>query len=240
MHYYIDGYNLLFRVLKAGEGLRKQREVITIELEKKIQLLELNATLVFDSHYQEDDNTRSHFNSLEIIFTAKGETADEYILQELKESSAPAMHTVITSDKKLARLCQLRLGKTESVEAFLGWLGKRYRNKLRQSKLETTKTIPSLPVPPTMPLQVQPIQPNSQDSAQNCFSYYLEIFEKENLIFEQTQSLSSPKKAIAEPKKPKVKKRVLSKEEQQLSDVQRWQKAFEGSTFDADDNFVID
>ena len=135
MHYYIDGYNLLFRILKGSDDIRKQREEITFDIEKKVNLLELDATLVFDSHYQEDDNTKSHFKSIEIIFTAKGETADEFILKELKESRNPSEHVVVTSDKKLATLCRLRLGKTESVDEFLSWIGKRYRNKLRRNKL---------------------------------------------------------------------------------------------------------
>ena len=132
MHYYIDGYNLLFRVLRAGDDLQKQRQEITADIGKKVTLLELEATLVFDSHYQKDGYVRSHLNSLEIVFTAMGETADELILQELKESAHPSQHTVVTSDKKLANLCRLRQAKTESIDEFLGWLNKRYKNKQRR------------------------------------------------------------------------------------------------------------
>ena len=116
MHYFIDGYNLLFRVLKSGDNLKSKREEITKNLDTKIDILKLDCTLVFDSHYQEDDSTRSHYKSLEIVFTATGQTADEYILTELKQSKNPTQHTVITSDKILARLCRMRLSKTESVE----------------------------------------------------------------------------------------------------------------------------
>lgn len=237
MHYYIDGYNLLFRVLRAGDDVRKQREEITVDIERKVNLLELDATLVFDSHYQEDDNTKSHFNSLEIIFTSTGETADEFILQELKESQNPSQHTVVTSDKKLARLCQLRLAKTESVDEFLAWIGKRYRNKLRQKKILTSK--PLIPKTAELPKSPPPPQPpKPQDEALNCFDYYLTTFEKE--VSEQEKlSPPLPKKAAQEPKKPKVKKRQLTQEESQLSDLQRWQKAFEKNLTDDSDNFVF-
>jgi hypothetical protein len=238
MHYYIDGYNLLFRILRAGDDVRKQREEITLDIEKKIGLLELDATLVFDSHYHEGESEKSHFKSLEIIFTAKGETADEFILQELKESSSPAQHTVVTSDKKLARLCRLRLGKTESVDEFLAWLGKRYKNKLRQKR-----NLAKAPPPPAPKVEPEPKKPDpaaappaAEDSAEKCFSYYLDTFEK--VVQEQEKNLPKPKPAQA-PKKVKVKKRQLTKEEQQLSDEQRWQKAFENRSVEDSDNFVF-
>ncbi|HEV8051254.1 MAG TPA: NYN domain-containing protein [Parachlamydiaceae bacterium] len=235
MHYYIDGYNLLFRILRSGDDVRKQREDITLEIEKKVNLLELDATLVFDSHYQEGDSEKSHFKSLEIVFTAKGETADEFILQELKESSAPAKHTVVTSDKKLARLCQLRLAKTESVDEFLAWLGRRYKNKLRQKRiLASAPPAPKIEPEPKKPEPILP--PTLEDSAEKCFSYYLDTFEKEAHKFEKA---IPPPKPPQPPKKVKVKKRQLTKEEAELSDAQRWQQAFESRKVDDSDNFVF-
>lgn len=226
MHYYIDGYNLLFRILRAGDDIRRQREEITLDLERKISLLELEATLVFDSHYQEDESTRSHFKSLEIIFTAKGETADEFILHKLKESTNPTHYIVVTSDKKLARLCQLRLAKTESVEEFLAWVGKRCKNKMRQKRLEANPPSTLIKAPPNLK-KVEPVYtPTSTDPAESCFNYYLDSFQKE-LQQQEQQKPSLPKKAPQEPKKPKVKKQPLTKEEEHLSDLERWQKAFE-------------
>lgn len=235
MHYYIDGYNLLFRLLKAGDEVRKQREQITIDIEKMVGLLELDVTLVFDSHYQEDENVKSHFKSLEIIFTAKGESADDFILQELKESKHPAQHTVVTSDKKLARLCQLRLGNTESVTAFLDWITKRYKNKLRP------KRQPVNPPPLFKPIQTQKKSestlPTSIASAENCYSYYLETFEKEMQVVEAQKP--PPPKPPTEPKKIKVKKRKITKEEEHLTNEERWLKAFESKNIDDSDNFVF-
>lgn len=238
MHYYIDGYNLLFRILRAGDDVRKQREQITLDIERKVSLLGLDITLVFDSHYQEDDSTRSHLNSLEIVFTAAGETADEYILQELKECSNPTQHTVVTSDKKLARLCQLRLGKTESVDEFLAWIGKRYKNKLRQKKNPPLQQIVLLvPVEPPKPAPIAIVTPISSDSPQNCFDYYLSTFEKE--FSSKEKDVTPPKKPQQEPKKIKVKKRKLTKEEKQLSDLQRWKKAFEKGIAEEDLNNIF-
>lgn len=235
MHYYIDGYNLLFRILKAGDDVRKQRTKITLEIERKVHLLGLDVTLVFDSHYQESESTRSHFNSLEIVFTATGETADEFILQELKDSPHPSQHTVVTSDKKLARLCQLRLGKTESIDEFLAWISKRYKNKLRQKKLLTIK--PQSQKIPEHPLLTSSSSSTRQEDPQNCFDYYLEIFEKKIEEFEK--NTPRPKKIVVyKSKKTQVKKRKLTQEEALLSDLQRWQQAFEKNLREDDDNFV--
>ena len=55
---------------------------------------------------------------LKIIYTAVNETADDYILQELKEASKPSQHIVVTSDKKLAWLCRRGLANTEDVNEF--------------------------------------------------------------------------------------------------------------------------
>jgi uncharacterized protein len=234
MHYYIDGYNLLFRIFRAGTDIRRQRKNLTLDIEKKVNLLGLDATLVFDSHYQEDDSTKSHLNSLEIIFTAAGETADEFILQKLKESANPSQHTVITSDKKLARLCQLRLGKTEGVDDFLLWINKRYKNKLRQQRLQVSKNPPPHPaLEPSVPT----ISSKPLAVTQNCFDYYLDTFENEFLKLEKQPPIS--KKSPKQSKKPKVKNRPLTQEEAQFSDFQRWQKAFEISNVEDSDKFIV-
>jgi uncharacterized protein len=217
MHYYIDGYNLLFRILRAGDEVRKQREEITFELEKKIALLELDATLVFDSHYQEGESEKSHYKSLEIIFTAKDETADDFILHELKHSKTPSLHTVVTSDKKLASLCRLRLAETQSVEEFLTWIDKRYKNKLRQNRQQAKPTLPI-----AVPKETKKPEPVPKDSAEGCFDFYLETFSK---TYESLEQPPPPKQESPKPKKT-IKKPPI-KEKDHLSDHDRWLKAFE-------------
>lgn len=231
MHYYIDGYNLLFRVLKAGDDIRKQREELITELEKKVNLLGIDATLVFDSHYQEDDYVRSHYKSLTIIYTAKGQSADECILHELKACADPSKHTVVTSDKKLATLCRLRLSKTETIDEFLSLIGKRYKNKLRNKRGDKADAQAAISLEKAPPPPVEVKKPTAapastvHEASQNCFDYYLQSFEKE---FEQIEQANPPKKQeLTKPKKPKIPPRQLTKEETQLSNFDRWQKAFE-------------
>ncbi|MGA8163726.1 MAG: NYN domain-containing protein [Waddliaceae bacterium] len=136
MHYLIDGYNLLFRMAGARDDLRSQREQLIAELTEKIEFLKLNVSLVFDSHSQEGDRSRSHFHSLEICFTAEGETADAYILSKLKSAKNPSQETVVTSDKTLAWKARRHLARTEAPEVFLSWVHQRYDNRKQQKKKE--------------------------------------------------------------------------------------------------------
>ena len=225
MHYYIDGYNLLFRVLHAGEDLQVQRQRIIDDLYNKIHFLELHVTLVFDSQYHHAGSSRSYKQHLEILFTAQGETADDLILDEIKKASKPEQITVITSDKKLAWLARRRAAKTETVEEFIQWLSKRYQNKWRHLKEKSKQTLPK-----ATPTQTKPTvkkekghPPSSQISPEKCQDFYQEIFEK------KYQEMSHQEKPSKKPPKPKKTKKSLTPppEATAESDMERWLKAFE-------------
>ena len=64
MHYFIDGYNLLFRIVHAGDDLKTQRDELIQDLIHKVNLLQLDVTLVFDSQYQNDEGSRTHHDYL--------------------------------------------------------------------------------------------------------------------------------------------------------------------------------
>lgn len=234
MHYFIDGYNLMFRTLHASDDLQTQRWRIIHDLNEKIQILNLDVTLVFDSHYQFGEATRTHFNKLEIQFTEQGETADEFILEELKHEQTPQMQTVVTSDKTLAWLSRRSAAKTETVEEFLGWLNKRYKNKRRQ--LKTSKQAGSEKAAyikkeqiPAIPQKT--VKPSKNASPEECFDYYLSLFTEnfnQIAVFEPPLSITPPTKQP--PKKSRVKKakKIAAMEGNEgLSLEERWLKAFE-------------
>lgn len=226
MHYYIDGYNLLFRSLHAKDNLKTQRQELIHYLETRCQFLNLDITVVFDSQYQPDDGSRSHYSCLEICFTAEGETADDYILQELKESLTPSEETVVTSDKKLAWRCRRRLAKTESVEEFITWLNKRYKNKLKQLKEEAEKIkAPKTPEPPP-PQKLPPKSPKKGDSPESCFQFYLESFEANTQLIAPPSSPKSSTPSI----NAKKKKAPKPPEDPLISDMERWLRAFENDS----------
>lgn len=232
MHYFIDGYNLLFRV-SAGDDLQKLREDVIHDLANKINLLELDATIVFDAQYQNTESSRSHLNCLEIIFTAIGETADEFILEALNEDINPSRHIVVTSDKKLAWLSKRSHAKAETVEEFIAWLNRCYKNKLRsrkdrqlkntkiQQNAVTVKSIPKTPAKTSPPLSSAP---------EECFEFYLERFEKDYLAIKQEAADKAQRKFLASktsPSKKKKTKAVPKNNEDSESDIARWLRAFE-------------
>ncbi|MFQ5444883.1 MAG: NYN domain-containing protein, partial [Nitrospinales bacterium] len=176
MHYLVDGYNLMFRVLHAGDDLQAQREEIILDLNEKIQVLHLDVLIVFDAQYQYGRGSRSHLNYLEICFTDKGETADDFIIHKLKSTENPKQITVVTSDNKLGWRARRCLAKTETVEIFLTWLNKRYQNRIRQreKRQKATKTRSPRGKKPSRKLPIKRGPPPSPGkSAEESFDYYL-------------------------------------------------------------------
>lgn len=225
MHYYIDGYNLLFRMLHTGDDLKTQRSALIDDLAAKINFLGLEATLVFDSHYQPEETSRSHIDHLEIVFTAVGETADEFILQEIKEARGPSQETVVTSDKKLAWLCRRRLAKSEPVEEFLAWLNKRCKNKRRIQKTPIKSKVQVALEKPSPPKKT----PQLHDVPEKCFDYYLETFEKESaeIVVSEAAKKQERRGKKGRSPNPKSKKAPVTPEEAYKSDMERWLRAFE-------------
>ncbi len=213
MHYYIDGYNLLFRHYGVSDDFAKDRQGLIEELSKMVQLLELNVTLVFDAQHQHEGSSRSHFQRLEIVFSAHGETADELILHMIKSELHPNKKTVVTSDKKLAWFARRCAAKTESIEHFVDWLNKRHHNKLQQLKRipELKKTVKPTP---------KKIKPLPTDHPEACFDFYLELFQKE--IEAQV-----PHESSGEPIRKKGKPLKHRPTEKPLSEVERWRQIFE-------------
>ncbi|MBM3198445.1 MAG: hypothetical protein FJZ58_04225, partial [Chlamydiae bacterium] len=88
MHYWIDGYNLLFRFPSQGTSLEEKREQLVKYMQNFAQLLKLQVTLVFDSGKQ-DIYARSHYKALEIIYTTPETTADHFLLDMISSSTTP-------------------------------------------------------------------------------------------------------------------------------------------------------
>ena len=175
MHYYIDGYNLLFRALGQEDALQTRRKRFLEALQEKISLLGLSVTVIFDSYYQDEEETRSGYGELEIIFTSTGETADACILKHV--TANPRKAIVITSDKHLARQAQYIGAKTESAEEFIAWLNKRFQNRLKRVKMKPKVREPAKKVKEPEKLKKK-AKPGPKATLAECFDYYLEIFLK--------------------------------------------------------------
>lgn len=241
MHYYIDGYNLLFRLMhNAHDDLQTHREAIILDINKKAALLKLDISIVFDSTFQIGDRTRSHYDALEILYTAHGETADDYIIDELKQSTQPQKETVVTSDKKLAWRARTLSAHTESINDFLLWINKSYKNKqqrLRKGNLPA-KSPRIAPLPQEEPKLAKPLIPPKNAPLEAYSDYYAQIFEAEWQEMVKNQQISKEEVAAQQaaqktrpPRHPRQKKDPFKPppipEPDTATELERWLKLFE-------------
>ena len=134
MQYLIDGYNLLFRLPKTTLSLQKKRERLIEELNHTVVSLNLQVTLIFDASNDERySSTRSHYDAIEIVYTTKEQSADNYILSLVENSGAPHLLCVVTSDRDLANKSHLLGAKTIALQDFLVRIGKKRRKLANKS-----------------------------------------------------------------------------------------------------------
>lgn len=114
MHYLIDGYNLLFRLLVPDNKIEAYRESLIKILLKQTEEKKMYMTVVFDAHNQKTDGYRTHKGMLEIVYTDFGQTADAYILNHLEPETI-----VVTSDDHLARHVRNSGYQTISINKFI-------------------------------------------------------------------------------------------------------------------------
>lgn len=222
MHYLIDGYNLLFRNLRAVDSLQKQRNELIADIAAKAELLHLDATIVFDSHYQPSESSKHHLGALEIIYTNPGETADEFILKSLKDLKKPSKTTVVTSDKILANHSRMRLAQSMTIDEFLHWINRRKKNIAAQKKQEAPTILRPLikPTPPPTPEKIETEQPKK-----HTLDDYEKIFTQSLHESDKILHTKRVEKKVAKGKKnPPKKKDDADKIE---SDMARWMEAFE-------------
>jgi len=192
MHYFVDGYNLLFHLSDDPQSLEYERNQLIEALNFSARKFHLQITVIFDAISQ-GEFSRSHFHELEIIFTSKGESADEYILDALNYTNSPRNITVVTSDKGLARLSRNLGAQTKSIESFIKWLNKKESKQKKEiystskdpfirKELETLhgkdiekKDNSSLPKK-----SQEEILPSIRTNASpfELFDYYLSVFER--------------------------------------------------------------
>lgn len=202
MHYLIDGYNLLFRTLRAqgSEDLKYERELLVTKLGNKLKVSGLDAALIFDSYYQIGPRERFFQAGIDVHYTDEKQTADDYILEWLRHAKRPQDHTVVTSDRSLARRAVGSGSRVQTTEAFKAMLERLYAKKLRGPKL--VKPLPNL-------IKASPTHVESLE-------------ERYERIFEEKVQEEPPLK-----KKEKKLKKTVKKEQNEEDDFERWLRIFE-------------
>lgn len=222
MHYYVDGYNLIFRTLVAGESLQHRRDRLIADLSDKIELIKISTILVFDSQYQKNEATRRHYKSMEIYYTDEQETADDYIIKSLKQRPKNSQVTVVTSDLHLAWRARREGALTMSAEEFLSWLQRRYRNKVQQVRESLEVTAPQKTNLPVLLPEIKKNEKIITVKVQSEIDFYMEQFGGVDNEDHNTQT----------PKKGKSRKSLHQEEEstppkKYESDFDRWLREFE-------------
>ncbi len=143
MHYLVDAYNLLFRTSKKGGPLEKSRQKLIEEINAIASRAKLCITLVFDGAEQHlPYSSRGHFDAIELVYTSKSLTADEYISKEVIDSNTPSQITVVTNDRELSIRCRNCSAKTQTIDAFITFLKKKETKTKKSLKSPTFKDSP--------------------------------------------------------------------------------------------------
>lgn len=133
MHYLVDAYNLLFRVQKKQSSLEKSRNSLISDLNEIASEFRMHIVLIFDgAHEVRLPTSRGHYDAIEIVYTSKEQSADEYILEELGYTKTPQKYTIVTNDLDLRGKSSLLRAETLSIDEFLARLAKKKRVKKRR------------------------------------------------------------------------------------------------------------
>ncbi len=137
MHYLVDAYNLLFRTTKKRGSLEKSRQQMIEELNDAVSHLNIQVTLVFDGAEEHLPHpSRGHFDCIELIYTSKSKSADEYISDEVIHSKSPSQITVVTNDRELSTRCRSHRAKTQTIDEFIAYISKKKSKKKKMSSPE--------------------------------------------------------------------------------------------------------
>lgn len=135
MQYWIDGYNLLFRIPHLQGSLEEKRRQLILDLNDLAKKSGLSFVLVFDaSDKGRSLDHRSNYDALEIIYTTSKKTADEAILERVEAVRHPATVCVVSSDKGLTSQVRALGAGVLTLSEFCLFLDKK---RLKKQKLRT-------------------------------------------------------------------------------------------------------
>jgi predicted RNA-binding protein with PIN domain len=145
MYYLIDGYNLIFSLVSSKENLKTLRLKVVQSLQKRFAASKISGIIVFDGVHRKDEESGISYSSpLIIAYAPKGQSADEYIIEQIEFSKNPKQITVITNDKGLTLHAKYAGAKVEKNAEFIQWLQKSKRKTTKFEPKETQQNIDRL------------------------------------------------------------------------------------------------
>lgn len=143
--YFIDGYNLIFSLIHTKENLQVMRQKVILYLQKKFAARHISGLLVFDgTHRRGEESGLSYPSPLIVAYAPKGQSADEYIVEQIEIAKGPKTITVVTNDRGLAMHAKSFGAKVQNNEAFIQWLKKKKTHKSMTEPKETEENIKRL------------------------------------------------------------------------------------------------
>lgn len=145
MIYLIDGYNLVFSLIKSKDSLQTMRQKVIQYLRKKFASKKITGILVFDgAHRRDEESGLSYSSPLTIAYAPKGQSADEYIVEQIRIVENPSQITVITNDRALGMHARSEGAKVMANKPFVEWLKKKKRSSQTTEIKETPGNIERL------------------------------------------------------------------------------------------------
>lgn len=145
MYYIIDGYNLIFSLVESRESLKVIRQKVIRDLQVKFAKKKISGMLVFDgAHRREEESGLSYPSPLIVAYAPKGQSADEYIVEQLESSKHPKTITVVTNDRGLTQHARAAGSKVLKTIDFIEWLHKQKGKRKPVEPKETQENIDRL------------------------------------------------------------------------------------------------
>jgi len=116
-HYLIDGYNLLFALPEMPSGAWMEKRQSLLAWISHVRPHGNNtATVVFDS--RQGLGNREQHGDVEVVYTA-GETADDWIIKQVRKTSSPRSTIVITDDQGIRHMIKGTGARWQSAHDFI-------------------------------------------------------------------------------------------------------------------------
>lgn len=132
LHYFIDGYNLVWSTDRFdGKTLRDQRERLLKFLEERLKIQKINITVVFDG--KADVESPPWKGSVRVRFSP-GKDADRMIKQAVDDLANASQAVVVTNDREIQKWVRGVKAGVMSCEDFLKGPAKKIRGRAGDEK----------------------------------------------------------------------------------------------------------
>jgi predicted RNA-binding protein with PIN domain len=162
VHFYLDGYNILFSQGGYKHSLETAREDLIGQISRFAACRKHPVTIVFDAGLQIDSLSRRQAGQLEVIYSPEGEDADTCLVDLLQHLPNPKRATLVSSDRLLKKKASETGARTMTTEKFL----------LLVASVESKS-------------EIEPERKVLLGKNRYLFDYYLNEFEKRDLNQEE-------------------------------------------------------